>query len=678
VKGRAQHEFMRDDARLLHSLKRQPDGTFVEIAVAQAIDEVAVALQRVIDRLGPRSVAGYCGSYAFTNNAAVPVVDAFFKAIGSPMVFTPDSIDKPGKKIARALHGTWMAPRQAYDRPDVALLLGANPFQSYYGVASGNPGRWLADQLRRGMQLIVIDPRRTDVAKRATLFIQPRPGTDVAILASFIHVILSESIYDTEFVDENATGLEALAQAVQPFTPEYVAEQADVNADDLRRAARTFATAERGYVAAGVGPNMSASGTLVEYMVLNLETLCGRWLRAGERVHRLPTLMAAPPAIAQAAPPTAGYGYGHPMRVHGLSEMAAGMPTGGLADEILEPGDGQVRALLSVGGNPVQAWPDQARAIEAMQDLELLVQFDPWMSSTAQFADYVIAPKMHLEVPAATLLTDMLLTGGYWYGPDRPHAQYTAAVVEPPAGSEVVEEWEFFYAMAQKMRLPLSIGGFPVGGPPTELDMTHKPSTDDLIDLLTTGSRVALSEIKNHPHGITVDEPAMLVAPREAGWEGQLDLGNARMLNDLAALVEPPRDLVSDRSAAAFPFRLVCRRMHHVFNSTWNAAATNRGRGYNPAFMHPRDLEELGLSSGDPVEITSKRATIRGVVVADDTLRCGLVSMAHGFGDTPERDSEFRDIGSPTGRLLSGSDFADRYSGQPLMSNIPVDVRPLR
>ncbi|MHB8466962.1 MAG: molybdopterin-containing oxidoreductase family protein [Acidimicrobiales bacterium] len=678
VKGRSQHEYMRHEARLLHSLKRQSDGTFAPIPVEQAMDEVATVLERIIDQYGPGSVAGYLGTYAYFPNGGIPVMDSFFKAIGTPMVFNPEAIDKPGKPVALALHGAWMAPRQGYDRPDVAMLFGANPFQSYYGTACGHPGRWLSDQLKRGMELIVVDPRRSDVAKRATLHIQPRPGHDALILASMLHVIIAESLHDAAFVDENTTGLDDFARAVEPFTPELVALRADVPADDLRRAARVFASAPRGYVTAGTGPSMSASGTLVEYLILNLEALCARWLRAGEQVHRVPTLLPAPPAFAQASPPRPAFGYGHPMRVHGLTEMAAGMPTGVLADEILLPGDGQVRALLSVGGNPIAAWPDQLKVIEAMKSLDLLVQFDPWMAATAQHADYVIAPKMALETPAASLITDFVLAADLFYGPERPHAQYADAVVEPPPGSEVIEEWEFFYGLAQRMGLSLAVGSPPyVDLPPTELDMVVKPSTQDLIDILTADSRVPLSEVKRYPHGVTFDEPAVYVQPRQEGWQGRLDLANPTMMDDLAALLLRASDTAAAADDARFPYRLVCRRMQQVLNSAWNDTPTNRGRGFNPAFMHPGDLEALGLKSGDAVQISSKRATIPAVVMADDGLRQGLVSMAHGFGGAPDRDSEFRKIGSPTGRLLTGSEFVDRYSGQTLMSNVPVSVAPL-
>jgi anaerobic selenocysteine-containing dehydrogenase len=173
------------------------------------------------------------------------------------MLFSPNTIDKPGRNVAQSLLGSWQAPVQGYHEPDVALLLGLNSFQSYYGVACGHPAKWLGERLRSGMKLIVVDPRRTDLARRASLHLQPVPGEDVAILACLINVIIADRLYDKEFVAENVDGFKTLARSVESFTPDLVAARADIRADDLVRCAHEFGGARRGYAAAGVGPGFS-------------------------------------------------------------------------------------------------------------------------------------------------------------------------------------------------------------------------------------------------------------------------------------------------------------------------------------------------------------------------------------------------------------------------------------
>jgi anaerobic selenocysteine-containing dehydrogenase len=677
VKGRAMPAFLSNPDRLLHSQKRDADGHLSPIPSEQAMDEIADRIRGIAGAHGTRAVATYWGT--MVGVLALPVINAFMRAFGSPMEFNPTSLDKPGRNIARRIHGEWLAPRQAYDRPDVALLIGVNPLVSFQGAPLGNPGKWFADQLDRGMQLIVVDPRRSDVARRATIHLQPLPGEDAAILASMIHVILAEERYDHAFVDENVSGLPQLRDAVRSFTPAEAARRAGIDADALVRAARIFADGPRGYATVGTGPNMSGPSTLVEYLVLCLESLCGHWLRAGEQVPNPGVLMQPRSMKAQPSAPQPGYGFG--VRMHGrdLMESAAGLPTAALPDEMLLDGPERVRALISCGANPVTAWPDQSKTIRALRSLDLLVQIDPWMSQTSNLAHYVIAPKMGLEVPGMSLGHDLVTLSAPTYGCHVPYGQYTPAIVDPPEGSDVIEEWEFFYGVAQRLGLSLDVStmhGLQLGG--ASIDMQSKPSSDQLIELLTRGSRIPLSEVKSHPHGAVFSEPPMYVEPREPTCDAHLDVGNADMMADLhlVAAHEMRQGPVADDRIPDREFRLVSRRAMHVYNSSYNDASTNRGRGYNPAFMHPDDLDRLGLAPGDLVEIRSDLSAVAAIVQADANVRQGVVSMSAGFGEAPERD-DLQRFGTCVNRLVSADVNFDRYSGQPLMSNVPVDVHSL-
>ena len=681
VKGRAQPDLHNHPDRLLHSLKRRNDGTYAPIGTQQALDEIAERLQGVLDLNGPRAVAAYLGTGSASDPLTDPFFGAFMRSIGSRMKFSPNTIDKPGKSLALAMHGRWMAPLMGYHEPDVALIFGANPFKSYYSVACGHPARWLREQMDRGMELLVVDPRRSDLAKRATLHVQPRPGYDPAILACLVNVVLTEGLYDQEFVAENARGLDGLQGGVRSFSPARVAAMAGVAPGELEELARRFATPARGYVACGVGPGFSKSSTLVEYLALVMETLCGHWMREGERVARTTTLFKSGPFKAQADDPTPAYGLGEVLRVKGLTQTTAGLPTGALADEILLEGDGRIRALFSVGGNPVIAWPDQLRTVEALRSLDLLVQVDPWMSATAREAHYVIAPTMSYETPAMTTLTDFVISMPTYYGPEEAYAQYTETVVNPPAGSDVIPEWELVYGLAQRLKLDLRVAGMSLvptqGELGIEVDMNRKPSARELLESLAAGSRVPLSDVKKHPSGATFPDPAQLVEAKVAGWTGRFDLANPDMLRDLSnELTTTPMSGDADSDGeGSFNFRLISVRVAHMNNSTVNKEVLNRGRSYNPAYMHPEDLSRLGLEPHAEVEISSAKASIRAIVEPDSDLREGLIAMAHGFGGLPPDDSDYRLIGSPPARLLDADRLADPYVGMPQIGNIPVRVR---
>jgi len=685
VKGRSMPQQWSSPTRLLHSQKRRADGSHAPIPVEQAMDEIAVRLREILEARGPRAVATYSGTMATNAGAANgAVTSAFLKAIGSRMGFNSNTIDQPGKMVAAALFGSWMAPPTPFEQAKVVMLVGCNPLVAMSGgIPHTNPGRTLTDALARGLQLIVIDPRRSETARRATLHLQSRPGEDVALLAGLIRIILSEGLQDSAFLTEHAVGVEALREAVEPFTPAAVALRCDVPEADLLRAARLFAGSGPGVATAGTGPNMSGPTTLFEYLLRCLNTLCGRWQRAGERVVEPPCLGQSAPMKAQASPPMAdyAYGFGERLRVRGLANTAAGMPTAALADEILLPGEGQVRALLSHGGNPVAAWPDQLKTIEAMKALDLLVQIDATMSATAKLADYVIAVKHPLEMPGITLTQEYLSSYAVGFGTTAPYAQYTPALVDPPAGSDVIDDWTFFYGLAQRLGVQLTIkpvsfsGTVRIAGQPMNMD--EQPTTDELFDMVTRGSRIPLDEIRKHPEGRLYPDPPVEVAPRDAGWPGRLDLGNPRMLADLAEVAAAGRE--SSRGGASEaehrPFRLISRRQANVLNSVGrDVPAQTRGQTTNPAWLHPDDAAELGLAAGAIVEIRSQRASIRAVVGLDPDLRRGLVSMTHGWGDAPECDDQLREIGANTGRLSAVDSDYERYTGLPRMSNIPVSL----
>jgi anaerobic selenocysteine-containing dehydrogenase len=251
-------------------------------------------------------------------------------------------------------------------------------------------------------------------------------------------------------------------------------------------------------------------------------------------------------------------------------------------------------------------------------------------------------------------------------------------VVSPPAGSDVIPEWEFFYGLAQRLGLELHIRPVDFNGPTgatTPVPMDVRPTADALLEMLTAKARVPLAEVKAHPHGAVFDDPESHVLPKMDGWEARLELANELMMRDLDELTERGNGDLASWADGDYPFRLIGRRMHAHYNSGgMTAPRLRRAEPTNPAYLHPDDLAELGIGEGDVVQITSARASILGVAAAEPTLRRGLVAMAHSWGDVEEHDDDVREIGGNTGRLADVSDAWDPYSGQPLMSNIPVRV----
>ncbi len=684
-RGQALPEQIHHPERLYHSQKRMPDGSYQDIPIEVAMDEIAEKVQSVIGKHGPRSLAMYIGTYSAPYPGAGLSAGAWGALNGTPMIFSSATIDQPGKEIAAALFGHWLAGPQLLDGSDVSLLIGNNPLISISGggVPCQNPARRLTDALDNGLKLIVIDPRETETAKRAHIHLQPRPGEDAVILAAMIHVILAEDLIDHDFVSENIQGLEALRAEVDAYTPEVASARADVPAEKIIAAARMFASAKRGIAAGATGFNMSGRSSLNEYLLNCLNGLCGRFIKEGEPVPNPGVLLPRATPKAQAEPPKPAVNPDVKLRVRDLCAMGSGMPTAALADEILLEGDDRVRMLFSCGGNPVAAIPDQDRIVEALDKLDLFVQIDIKMSSSAKQADYVIAPKISLEVPTMSYLVESIETYNALWGLCEPFGMYAPKLMDPPEGSDLIEEWEFFYGLAQRMGLDLFVFQLPSGtataredGGFISLDMENKPTSDEFLELLTTGSRVPLSEVKKHPNGKLYPED-ICAAPKDTDCTARLEVGNEDMMAELRAMKDAV--IVAHREGEAYPYLMISRRMAHVYNSAGRdlPSLIRKGGSYNPAYMHPQDLAELGLSDGDSVEVASPHGAIPSFVAPDETLRRGLVSMAHAFGDSPKGNPNVRAQGSNTGALASVEDDYDKFSGIPRMSALPVSVRPI-
>lgn len=675
LKGRELPTYHTTDERLRHSLRRDEQGELQPISSETAVTEIAERIQALRDRYGPRSVAIYIGTHGYNNLATAALALAWMEAIESPMVFTSVTIDQPGKAVTSGLHGVWMAGCTYMDAADSWMIIGANPIVSMLGPV--NPAYQINRARKRGMKLVVLDPRRTEVARLADVHLQLRPGTDPIVLAGMLRIILTECLHDAAFVDTHACHFDQLVTTVEAFTPQFVAERAGVAEEDLVKAARLYAQGDRGVATAGTGPNMSGHGNLTEYLAQVLMTVCGHWLQAGDPVPNPGVLIKRLEPRAQALAASPAWGFGEQLRIRNLTDTLAGLPTAALADEILLEGEGQIRALINIGGNPLMAWPDQLKTQAALEKLDLLVSIDPAMSGTSIMSDYVIAPTLTFEADSNTALQEFLASIPSW-GYSQPYAQYAPAICEPPPGSDVIDDWKLFYRLGQQMGLalkpkPVSLMMIPpeADAAAIELDMENELSTGELWDRLLEGSPIPYETVKQHREGRLIDLPDARVKPMEEGWTGRLDVGNHVMLGQLEILGKStPHDDYPD-----YAFRLVSRRLADIHNSCWHRNTTlTRRYTYNPAFMHPADLDELGLKSGDVVEITSPRASILGVAEAASDLRRGVISMAHCWGGVPGSPEDPHIDGGNTGRLTATDRDFDPHTGIPRMSAIPVNV----
>lgn len=669
IKGQSSIEFHNGaEGRLLHSLRRDERGQFVAIDSAQALDQIAVKLAALIDQHGPRSVALYHGTGAYRSVLGGQLEKSFLSAIGSPNLFSTMTIDQSAKWVTSGRMGIMASGKPAFADVDLAVIVGNNPVVSHqtypFGPGeSGAPGRSFAAAKNRGTRIILIDPRRSETARFADLLIQPLPGNDAAIFAAIAHILLRDGSYNKDFCDRFVTQVDALRQAVAPFTPEFAAGRADVPVEQIELAAQWIGEASCPFVGSGSGPSMSAHSNLNDHMIEVVNALVGGYKRAGDLV-RNPGTLNPRTVVETVVPPGRSWEKGVKCRTVDIGKLFGEFPTALLPREILTPGPDKIRALIVFGGNPVMGLGDPDRAIAAFEDLDLLVVLDPRMNETANFAHYVIATSQSFERHDVTIPGDSLYPAAF--------AQYAPPLVDKPAG--VMHDWEFFWEVAARMNRPLTLKYWTYGlefdaiTDGLALDMQTRPDAEDMLRFLCRNSRVPFDDLLANPSGVRPDIPAHYVLPAKEDNGARLELCPADVTAELNSVLAEPGD-------TGFRYQLTCRRILEAMNSAYRDAERTREKyPVNWLFMNPQDMAEENISEGDAVEIVSQAGRIKGLVKAEAGLRRAVISTTHMFGQLQASADPVAQAGSFTGRLTSLEQYLEPINFMPRFSGIPVNV----
>ncbi|MEU2002403.1 molybdopterin-dependent oxidoreductase [Rhodococcus sp. NPDC019627] len=654
-KGRRGGDLVHGPDRLTTSMRRTATGTHEPVPVAQATADIAGRLHAIVDRHGPDAVALFMGTQQNFAALTPPMARAWFRGTGSHKLFSTMTIDQSAKWVVAERMGTYLGGRQRFEDADVWLLAGTNPVVSGNGgdgdgAVVQNPSVTLRAARERGLKLIVVDPRRTETAALADIHLAPRPGTDAVLFAGLLHVVLTEHLHDTDFCRWYTADLTALLEAVSDATPTVVQGICGVPADRIREAARVFAGGSRGMATSGTGLCMGPHSNLAEHLVAALNVVCGRYLREGERADDRAVLTRHQPARAEVAPPTRAYEHGFRSRIGGVRAIRGELPSGILADEILEPGPDRVRALIVSGGNPAAALPDRGKALRALRSLDLLVCVDPRMSDTARLADYVIAPTTMYERADHTVIMEPFFP--------RPFAQYTPAIVTAPPGA--VDDWRFFLDLAAASGQPVKFAG-------RILDPAAPPTSEHLLAMMTGRGRVPFADLVAAPHGYLAGRSGAVVGPAsEDGAGHRLTLMPEDVRGELHAA------LADKAVTSQFPFLLTVRRIREAVNSTGTRIPGLVPGGANPASLHPADLADLGIGDGQAVTVRSASGRLRATARADATLARGSVSMTHCFGSVDPRE----DVGVNVNALTGTGEGVQSINAMPTMTAVPVAVEP--
>ncbi len=651
------------DGRLVHSVKRAADGTFAAVDAFAAIDEAGDRLRAIVAEHGPRAVGIYMGTGGYFNSLVQPLAKSWLHEVGSPNFMTSSTVDQSAGWVAMMRMGFVASGKPNPAEVDALMIVGANPLVSHW-LPAFNPSKRLREWGKRGQKTIVVDPRRSETARMADLHLQLRPGEDVTLFAGMIRLLLERGWHDRAFCTRYVGGVDTLARAVAPYTPDYVAARAGVAAELVEEAVRVFATSGKSLVITGTGICMAPRSNLAMHLATALNVLCGGLRRPGDVVDN-PGVMMPRTFTDAVVPPQRPWATG--IQCHGVptGRIYGEIPTGALPDEILTPGPDKIRALIVLGGNPVKALGQPEKTLRAFRSLDLLVSVDVRLNDTARLADYVVAAALPMERHDVPYIFD----GLSWAS--TPFAQYAAPLVPPPPG--VVDETLFFWALARRMGLSLEyrkIGlsmSYADAPPGHALDMTRPPDPEQFARLWLEGSAVDFDALKASPGGIvpTLPEQRVAAAPDDGA---RLDLCPADVTDELAAAL-------ADRPDPARPYRLTTRRLLETMNSAYrDAAPAARRWPANPAFMHPDDMAAEALAAGDRIEVASRHGSLTAEVRDDPGVRRGMIAMAHCWGETDAAHDPGQRRGAFTGRLISLDDDVEPINRMPVQTGFAVSI----
>jgi anaerobic selenocysteine-containing dehydrogenase len=680
-----------DPDRLRHPVRRTATG-WQRVSWDEAFAEIEARLGEVRQRGGRNAVALYAGNPTVHNLGAMLALGDFIRSVGTRNLYSATSVDQLPHMVASwAMFGhQFLMPVPDVDRTQLFVCIGGNPVASG-GSIMGAPGfaRRIDALHARGGRFIVIDPRRTESAQIADEHLSIRPGTDVFLLLALLHEVFRLGRANLGHLDALADGLDALRAAVLQFDPQELAARTSISPERIAALARQLLDEPRALVYGRVGACTQEFGGLVLWLINALNAVTGHLDSAGG-------MMFAEPAVDL----TRAYGsrghYGKfRSRVRGLPEFSNELPVAALAEEILTPGDGQVRALITFAGNPVLSTPNGAQLDDALEQLDFMVAIDLYVNETTRHAHLILPPSSPLERSHY----DVALAGFAV----RNVAKYSPPLFAKPADS--LHDHEILGELTRRLRAPAgSVGGGAVRagkdallrrlGPDGVLDwmlktgrygapssgslamLAHLPGFAALRELLSAPDRrplgLDLARLRREPNGVDLGPLERAFPRRLATPDGRLALAPPLFLADL------PRAAAALRMPV--PALQLIGRRHVRSNNSWlhNSQRLVKGKPRCTLLIHPDDATPRGIVDGALVTVRSRVGAVRVAAEVTSAMQPGVVSLPHGWGHarTGVQLSVAREHAGVSINDLVDDRCIDALTGTAVLNGTPVEVAP--
>jgi anaerobic selenocysteine-containing dehydrogenase len=641
-KGNALIDLHADPDRLKTPLRRDGEG-WASIAWDDAFDLVVERLKAIVAEHGDDAVAIYLGNPNVHNSGTMLSSGGFLRALRTRNRFSATSVDQlPHHRAALEMFGhPLLIPIPDVDRTGYFLVMGANPLASNGSImtAPGMRARMKNVQARGG-RVVLLDPRRTETAAVADEHHFIRPGSDALFLLAVLDAIFESGAAGLGRLTAFTDGLDELRTAARAFPAERVAERTGIPAQTIRRIAAEFAAAPHAVAYGRIGLSTQSFGGLCQWLVNALNAVTGNLDEPGGMMWPRPAF-----DLLQQAKRGEEHAGRWRSRVRDLAEFDGEFPVATMADEMLTPGPGQVRALVTVAGNPVLSTPNGAKLDEALSALEFVACIDPYVNETTRHADVILPPATGLEVEHYDVI--------FHHFAVRNTARYSEPLfaIEP----EQRFDWQIFEALRERMT---GKGG---KSPAERLD----------LGLRQGPYQTSLDELRAQPHGVDYGPMTPSLPERLLSADGRIRLAPPAFLADLArleiALAAPVAELA-----------LIGRRQLRS-NNSWmhNAPRLMRGPDRCTLMINPIDALARDVLTGDRVELRSAVGAVIVPAEVTDTVMPGVVSLPHGFGHgrpgvrtavaSANPGASYNDLADP--------DRLDELTGNAALSGVPVEVR---
>jgi anaerobic selenocysteine-containing dehydrogenase len=646
-KASALKDLHEDPNRLRQPVKRT-GSEWQQISWDEAFETVADKILGIRKDHGDDSYGVYLGNPAAHNYGIMIHGIPLIKLLKTRNRFSASTVDQiPHMLVAYLMYGhQFLVPIPDIDNTDFFLMLGANPLASNGSLMTVPNVRARLKRVQQRGHTVVIDPRKTETARFASEHHFIRPGTDAAFLCGFLNTLISEDLTKPGAVGEHVVGLEELKALFADYLPERVAKVTAVPADTIRQLARKFSAADRAVCYGRMGLSTQPFGTLCQWLVQVINIVTGNLDRPGGLMFTLPAFDLV------GAPDTRRGHYGvWQSRVSGYQECHGELPAAALAEEILTEGEGQIRALMTVAGNPALSTPNGTQLEKALGQLDFMVSIDPYINETTRFADIILPPTSALQHDSFDMIFPIFAV--------RNTVKYSAATLQKP--DDALHDWQIMRRLAVTICQKTGRSPGPEYSPEQVVDMALRAGPYGSNHELN----LSLKRLKEELHGLDLGPLKSALPDRLQSKHQKIQLipdlmpGELQRMN-LELLDKEPPKLV-----------LIGRR-HLRSNNSWmhNYERLVKGEDRCTLLMNPSDLDERDLKDGQVVTVRSRVGSVKVKAASSTEMMPGVVSLPHGFGH--DRDGVQLDIARQHAGV-SANDLTDEKRLDALSGNAAVN-----